>query len=132
LAIAAQSFFDLYRNEFLNRCATQVRVIACGQTVSIAHGVLVHYCDVLVVMGRSREQAQAALERLTVLLGALGLEPKVSKTRIVHLVEGGQRVDFLGFHNRLVRGRIPRSAHLVSSVGGLRVRRSNTHGIGCA
>jgi group II intron reverse transcriptase/maturase len=78
-----------------------------------AHGVLVRYCDDLVVMCRSREQAQAALERLTVLLGDLGLEPKASKTRIVHLVEGGQGVDFLGFHNRLVRGRTPRSAHLV-------------------
>jgi hypothetical protein len=29
-----------------------------------------------------------------------------------HLVEGGQGLDFLGFHNRLVRGRTPRSAHL--------------------
>ena len=77
------------------------------------HGVLVRYCDDLVVMCRSREQAQAALERLTVLLGDLGLEPKASKTRIVHLVEGGPGVDFLGFHNRLVRGRTPRSAHLV-------------------
>jgi Group II intron, maturase-specific domain len=28
-------------------------------------------------------------------------------------VEGGRGVDFLGFHNRLVRGRTPRSAHLV-------------------
>jgi len=77
------------------------------------HGVLVRYCDDLVVMCRSREQAQAALERLTVLLGDLGLAPKASKTRIVHLVEGGLGVDFLGFHNRLVRGRTPRSAHLV-------------------
>ena len=42
------------------------------------HGVLVRYCDDLVVMCRSREQAQAALERLTVLLGDLGLEPKAS------------------------------------------------------
>jgi group II intron reverse transcriptase/maturase len=57
------------------------------------HGVLVRYCDDLVVMCRSREQAQAALERLTVLLGDLGLEPKASKTRIVHLVEGGPGVD---------------------------------------
>jgi RNA-directed DNA polymerase len=77
------------------------------------HGVLVRYCDDLVVMCRSREQAEAALERLTVLLDDLGLEPKASKTRIVHLVEGGPGVDFLGFHNRLVRGRTPRSAHLV-------------------
>jgi group II intron reverse transcriptase/maturase len=76
------------------------------------HGVLVRYCDDLVVMCQSREQAEAALERLTVVLGDLGLEPKAAKTRIVHLVEGGQGLDFLGFHNRLVRGRTPRSAHL--------------------
>jgi group II intron reverse transcriptase/maturase len=77
------------------------------------HGVLVRYCDDLVVMCQSRGQADAALARVTVLLGALGLEPKASKTRIVRLVEGGQGLDFLGFHNRLVRGRTPRSAHLV-------------------
>jgi RNA-directed DNA polymerase len=77
------------------------------------HGRLVRYCDDLVVMCQSREQANAALARVTVLLGALGLEPKASKTRVVRLVEGGQGLDFLGFHNRLVRGRTPRSAHLV-------------------
>jgi group II intron reverse transcriptase/maturase len=76
------------------------------------HGVLVRYADDAVVMCRSREQAEAALARLTVLLGELGLEPKLAKTRIVHLVEGGEGLDFLGFHNRLVRGRTPRSAHL--------------------
>lgn len=76
------------------------------------HGVLVRYADDVVVMCQSREQAEAALERLTALLGDLGLEPKTAKTRIVHLVEGGQGLDFLGFHNRLVRGWTPRSAHL--------------------
>src|SRR5882757_9985189 len=76
------------------------------------HGVLVRYCDDLVVMCQSREQADAALMWLRVLLGGHGLEPKAAKTRIVHLVEGGQGLDFLGFHNRLVRGRTPRSAHL--------------------
>lgn len=76
------------------------------------HGVLVRYCDDLVVMCQSREQAEVALARLTVLLGELGLDLKAAKTRIVHLVEGGQGLDFLGFHNRLVRGRTPRSAHL--------------------
>ena len=59
----------------------------------------------LVVMCRSREQAEAALERLRVLLADLGLEPKAAKTRIVHLEEGGEGVDFLGFHHRLVRSR---------------------------
>jgi len=48
-----------------------------------ADGVLVRYADDLVVMCRSREQAEAALERLRVLLADLGLEPKEAKTRIV-------------------------------------------------
>ena len=76
------------------------------------HGVLVRYCDDLVVMCATRQQAEKALERLTVLLAGLGLEPKAAKTRIVHLAEGGEGFDFLGFHHRLVRGRTPKSAHL--------------------
>jgi group II intron reverse transcriptase/maturase len=76
------------------------------------HGVLVRYCDDLVVMCATRQQAKAALERLTVLLAGLGLEPKAAKTRIVHLEEGGEGFDFLGFHHRLVRGWTPKSAHL--------------------
>jgi group II intron reverse transcriptase/maturase len=77
------------------------------------HGVLVRYCDDAVVMCRSQAQAEAALERLRALLADLGLQPKESKTRIVHLVEGGSGFDFLGFHHRLVRGWTPRSRHLV-------------------
>jgi len=38
----------------------------------------------------SRSQAEQALERLTGLLADLGLEPKVAKTRIVHLETGGE------------------------------------------
>ena len=68
-------------------------------------GVLARYADDLVVMCWSRRQAEAALERLTVLLAGLGLEPKTAKTRIVHLEEGGEGFDFLGFHHRLVRSR---------------------------
>ena len=34
---------------------------------------------------------------------SLGLELKDAKTRIVHLEEGGEGVDFLGFHHRWVR-----------------------------
>ena len=72
--------------------------------------MLARYADDVVVMCRSREQAEAALARLTDLLAELGLEPKLAKTRIVHLVEGGEGLDFLGFHNRLVRGWTPRLA----------------------
>ena len=70
-----------------------------------ADGVLVRFADDLVVMCWSRSQAEAALARLTDLLAGLGLEPKAAKTRIVHLQEGGEGFDFLGFHHRLVRSR---------------------------
>jgi group II intron reverse transcriptase/maturase len=76
------------------------------------HGVLVRYADDALVMCDSREQAEAALARLTALLAELGLEPKAAKTRIVHLAEGEEGFDFLGFHHRLVRGWTPKSAHL--------------------
>jgi RNA-directed DNA polymerase len=59
----------------------------------------------LVVMCRSEAEAKRALSKLTVLLAELGLEPKAAKTRIVHLVEGGEGFEFLGFHHRLVRAR---------------------------
>ena len=67
------------------------------------HGVLVRYADDVLVMCRSREQAEAALARLRVLLAELGLEPKEAKTRIVCLQVGEPGFDFLGFHHRLVR-----------------------------
>jgi group II intron reverse transcriptase/maturase len=76
------------------------------------HGVLVRFADDAVVMCTTREQAEAALARLRLVLADLGLEPKESKTRIVHLAEGGAGFDFLGFHHRLVRGWTPRSRHL--------------------
>jgi RNA-directed DNA polymerase len=74
------------------------------------HGVLVRYADDLVVMCATRRQAEAALARLRDLLADLGLEPKAAKTRIVHLDVGGEGLDFLGFHHRLVRseGRVGR------------------------
>ena len=68
-------------------------------------GALVRFADDLVVMCWSRSQAEAALARLTDLLAGLGLEPKAAKTRIVHLEEGGEGFDFLGFHHRMVRSR---------------------------
>ncbi|MHC6215560.1 reverse transcriptase domain-containing protein [Rhodococcus ruber] len=58
------------------------------------HGVLVRFADDVVVMCRSREQAEAALARLRAVLAELGLEPKEAKTRIVHLEVGGGRVRF--------------------------------------
>ena len=54
-------------------------------------------------MCRTREEAEAALLSLRLILAELGLELKDAKTRIVHLEEGGEGVDFLGFHHRWVR-----------------------------
>jgi group II intron reverse transcriptase/maturase len=72
------------------------------------HGVLVRYADDLVVMCKSRQQAEDALAWLWLLLADLGLQPKQAKTRIVHLQVGGEGFDFLGFHHRLVssQGRV--------------------------
>ena len=69
------------------------------------HGVLVRFADDVLVMCRSREQAEAALQRLRTLLADLGLQPKEAKTRIVHLRVGEEGFDFLGFHHRMVRSR---------------------------
>jgi group II intron reverse transcriptase/maturase len=67
------------------------------------HGVLVRYADDLLVMCRSERQAHDALDALRAILAELGLELKQAKTRIVHLRDGGEGFDFLGFHHRLVR-----------------------------
>jgi RNA-directed DNA polymerase len=75
-------------------------------------GVLVRYADDLVVMCRTEAEARSALAALRALLAELGLEPKDAKTRIVHLAEGGEGFDFLGFHHRYVRGRTRRSRNI--------------------
>jgi group II intron reverse transcriptase/maturase len=75
-------------------------------------GVLVRYADDLVVMCRTRQEADAALVALKAILAELGLQTKDAKTRVVHLREGGEGFDFLGFHHRYVRGNTRRSRHL--------------------
>jgi RNA-directed DNA polymerase len=69
------------------------------------YGVLVRYADDLLALCRTRSEAEAALAALRVILAELGLELKDAKTQIVHLAEGGEGVDFLGFHHRWVRAR---------------------------
>src|SRR5436305_2179216 len=74
-------------------------------------GVLVRYADDLLVMCRTRAEAERAMRALTAMLADLGLAIKQAKTRIVQLREGGDGVDFLGFHHRIVRVRNPRYRH---------------------
>lgn len=69
------------------------------------HGVLVRFADDLLVMCKSRQQAEAALARIRQVLAELGLEPKEAKTRIVRLGEDGPGFDFLGFCHQMVRSR---------------------------
>lgn len=76
------------------------------------HGVLARYADDLLAICKTRGEAENALEAFTVILDELGLELKPAKTRIVHLREGGEGLDFLGFHHRYVRGNTRRSKHL--------------------
>ena len=61
-----------------------------------AYGTLARYADDLVVVCKSRGQAEVALAKLTGFLNGLGLEPKPAKTRIVQLVESKPGFDFLG------------------------------------
>jgi group II intron reverse transcriptase/maturase len=75
-------------------------------------GVLVRYADDVVVMCRTRQEAERALVALREILSELGLTLKDAKTRIVELREGGEGLDFLGFHHRWVRGDTPASRHL--------------------
>src|SRR5436190_8532738 len=79
------------------------------------------------VMCRSKGQAVAALARLTALLADLGLEPKAAKTRIVHLTVGGEGVDFLGFHHRLVRSRATRGTGTVVYLARWPSRKAEQH-----
>jgi group II intron reverse transcriptase/maturase len=76
------------------------------------HGELVRFADDLVVMCRTRQEAERALAALRAILSEMGLTLKDAKTRIVELREGGEGLDFLGFHHRWVRGVTPASRHL--------------------
>jgi hypothetical protein len=71
------------------------------------HGVLVRYCDDLVVMCHSRQQAEAALTALRALLAELGLEPKEAKTCIVHGFDGARRGNEVGNLPLSVAGSAP-------------------------
>jgi RNA-directed DNA polymerase len=75
-------------------------------------GVLVRYADDLLAICKTRQEAEHALAAMTAILAELGLSLKAAKTRIVHLREGGEGLDFLGFHHRYVRARGERVRHV--------------------
>jgi group II intron reverse transcriptase/maturase len=75
-------------------------------------GLLLRYADDLLALCKTKREAENALVALTAILAEMGLELKPAKTRIVHLREGGEGVDFLGFHHRWGRGRTAGSTHI--------------------
>ena len=66
-------------------------------------GVLVRYSDDLVILCRTKAQAEAAMRELRALLAELRLELADAKTRLVYLDNDGEgSFDFLGFHHQMV------------------------------
>ena len=65
-------------------------------------------------MCHTRAEAEAALSSLRQILAELGLQLKDAKTRIVHLSEGGEGIDFLGFHHRWVRAKRARHVQFLA------------------
>lgn len=87
-------------------------------------GELTRYCDDLVIVCRTKADAEAALQVLERLLAELGLQVAEAKTRLVD-VEGGEGFDFLGFHHRKVRSvRTPSVMFLASWPGHAAMQRA--------
>jgi RNA-directed DNA polymerase len=75
-------------------------------------GLLLRYADDLLALCKTRREAENALMALPAILAEMGLELKPAKTRIAHLTDGGEGLDFLGFHHRWGRGRTAGSTHI--------------------
>jgi RNA-directed DNA polymerase len=63
-------------------------------------GQLIRYADDAVVLCRTEAQAHEALWRVGVILARLKLTLPPTKTQVVHVGDGQQGFDFLGFHCR--------------------------------
>jgi RNA-directed DNA polymerase len=68
-------------------------------------GVLVRYADDECICCPTRERAEQALAALGEILAGLRLSLAADKTRIVHVADGTEGYDFLGFHHRMVPSR---------------------------
>jgi RNA-directed DNA polymerase len=87
-------------------------------------GELTRYCDDLVIVCRTKADAEAALQALVQLLAELGLRVAEAKTRLVD-VDDGEGFDFLGFHHQKVRSfRNPRVMFLASWPGHAAMQRA--------
>jgi group II intron reverse transcriptase/maturase len=75
-------------------------------------GRLVRYADDFVILCRSRDQAETALETVRTILGQLRLQLHPTKTRLVELGLGKEGIEFLGCHLRIVRSHFKGRAYL--------------------
>jgi group II intron reverse transcriptase/maturase len=75
-------------------------------------GQLVRYADDFVILCRTRQQAEAALERVREILCRLRLTLHPAKTKLVELGLGKDGFEFLGCHLRIVRSHFKRRNYL--------------------
>ena len=75
-------------------------------------GRLVRYADDFVVLCRTREQAEQALERIQEILEGLKLKLHPDKTKLVELGVGKEGFDFLGCHFRVMRSHFRGKSYL--------------------
>jgi len=75
-------------------------------------GQLVRYADDFVILCRTPQDAQAALERVREIMARLRLTLHPAKTRLVELGLGKEGFEFLGCHLRIVRSHFKRRNYL--------------------
>jgi group II intron reverse transcriptase/maturase len=101
-------------------------------TTTHAHlGQLVRYADDFVILCRSRQDAEAALERVREILARLRLTLHPAKTKLVELGLGKDGFEFLGCHLRVVQSRFKRRNYLFRwpSVRAMKSIRARVHDI---
>jgi RNA-directed DNA polymerase len=64
----------------------------------VSDGKLARFADDLVVVCKTRSQAERAKEKVSTIIAGLGLKLHPAKTRIANLTKGKEGFDFLGFH----------------------------------
>jgi len=96
----------LLSNVYLNEL-DRIWTTTCGHL-----GQLVRYADDFVILCRTKDQAQAAVNQARQILQGLRLELHPTKTRLVELGLGKEGFDFLGCHLRIVRSHFKRRNYL--------------------
>jgi RNA-directed DNA polymerase len=96
----------LLSNVYLNEL-DRIWTTTCGHL-----GQLVRYADDFVILCRTKNQAQTALNQVRQILSGLRLELHPTKTRLVELGLGKGGFDFLGCHLRVVRSHFKKRNYL--------------------